>query len=126
MTARFDKLLPALVRGEVEFILIGGVAAVVHGSARVTYDVDICYARTPTNIARLVPALLSHHPYLRGAPPGLPFTWDEGTLRHGLNFTLTTDLGDLDLMGEAIAICCRGRSRSKRLRCGSDVLICQL
>ena len=39
-------------------------------------------------------------PYLRGAPPGLPFTWDDATIRRGLNFTLTTALGDLDLLGE--------------------------
>lgn len=39
-------------------------------------------------------------PYLRGAPEGLPFTWDVETLAAGLNFTLTTTLGDLDLLGE--------------------------
>ncbi len=37
---------------------------------------------------------------MRGAPPGLPFRWDERTLRSGLNFTLTTTLGFLDLLGE--------------------------
>lgn len=41
-----------------------------------------------------------HHPYLRGAPPGLPFRWDVATLERGLNFTLTTDVGDLDAFGE--------------------------
>ncbi|MGI8436181.1 MAG: hypothetical protein ACR2NX_04660 [Chthoniobacterales bacterium] len=102
MTAQFDKLLPTLVRSHVDFILIGGVAAVVHGSARVTYDVNVCYARTPVNIAQLVRALESSHPYLRGAPPGLPFVWDDRTIRSGLNFTLTSDLGDLDLLGEVI------------------------
>jgi hypothetical protein len=39
-------------------------------------------------------------PYLRGAPPGLPFRLDTPTLRRGLNFTLSTTLGDLDLLGE--------------------------
>jgi hypothetical protein len=39
-------------------------------------------------------------PYLRGAPPGLPFRWAAETLRRGLNFTLTTQAGDLDLLGE--------------------------
>lgn len=41
-------------------------------------------------------------PYLRGAPPGLPFTFDIDTLRRGLNFTLTTASGDIDLLGEVI------------------------
>ena len=40
------------------------------------------------------------HPYLRGAPPGLPFQFDLETVRRGLNFTLTSDAGDLDLLGE--------------------------
>jgi hypothetical protein len=39
-------------------------------------------------------------PYLRGAPPGLPFSWSVETLSKGLNFTLTTSAGDLDLLGE--------------------------
>ncbi len=47
-------------------------------------------------------ALAPLSPYLRGAPPGLPFRWDEDTLRRGLNFTLTTSRGDIDLLGEII------------------------
>ena len=39
-------------------------------------------------------------PYLRGAPPGLPFVWERATLLHGLNFTLETSLGQIDLLGE--------------------------
>ena len=45
-------------------------------------------------------ALSPHAPYLRGAPPGLPFRLDLETLRAGLNFTLTTALGPIDLLGE--------------------------
>lgn len=41
-------------------------------------------------------------PYLRGAPPGLPFRFDPDTIRRGLNFTLTTSLGSLDLFGEIV------------------------
>ena len=52
------------------------------------------------NFKRLARTLNRFSPYLRGAPPGLPFTWDERTIRNGLNFTLTTRLGDLDLLGE--------------------------
>jgi predicted nucleotidyltransferase len=96
----FKALLRVLSEGGVEFILVGGVAATVHGSSRLTVDVDVVYARGPANIERLVLALTPYHPYLRGAPPGLPFRWDVRTLQQGLNFTLTTDLGDLDLLGE--------------------------
>jgi hypothetical protein len=96
----FGAVLGALGDAGVEFIVVGGLAAVVHGSARVTQDVDVVYSRTPENIARLVRALAPHEPYLRGAPPGLPFRWNEETVRRGLNFTLTTRLGALDLLGE--------------------------
>ena len=96
----FKALLRILSDAGVEFIVVGGVAAAVHGSARATFDLDVVYRRTPEGIDRLVLALLPYHPYLRGAPPGLPFRWDAATVRRGLNFTLTTDLGDLDLLGE--------------------------
>lgn len=101
MTA-LPELFEALTAREVEFIVVGGVAAVAHGSARLTQDVDIVYARTPENIARLVAALAPHEPYPRGAPPGLPFRWDTQTVQAGLNFTLTTWLGDIDVFGEIV------------------------
>jgi hypothetical protein len=63
---------------------------------------DIVYARDRENLARLVAALGSYNPYLRGAPPGLPFHFDERTLAAGLNFILTTSLGDIDLLGEIV------------------------
>ena len=98
----FKALLRTLSESGVEFILVGGVAATVHGSTRLTIDVDAVYRRTTENIDRLVLALTPYHPYLRGAPPGLPFRWDAATVKRGLNFTLTTDIGDLDLLGEIL------------------------
>ena len=97
----FAALLRALVEGKVEFVVIGGMAAVAHGSAHVTVDLDVVYERSEANIARLAAALAPLAPYLRGAPPGLPFRFDPPTIRAGLNFTLTTAAGDLDLLGEA-------------------------
>ena len=102
MSAQFDKLLPLLVNGAVEFILIGGVAGNVLGSARLTFDVDVVYNRSRANLEKIATILKPHYPYLRGAPPGLPFVLDVPTLRNGLNFTLTTGLGDLDLLGEVV------------------------
>ena len=99
---RFGDLLGTLASAGVDFVLVGGVAAVAHGSARSTQDLDIVYRRDPDNLQRVVNALGPHHPYLRGAPPGLPFRLDVETLRAGLNFTLTTDLGWIDLLGEII------------------------
>lgn len=97
----FQRLLAALSLGGVEFVIIGGFAATAHGSAHVTVDLDIVYGRSTENVTRLADALRPLTPYLRGAPPGLPFQLDADTIRRGLNFTLVTAAGDLDLLGEA-------------------------
>jgi hypothetical protein len=98
----FHALIRLLVEGNIEFIVVGGAAATAHGSARLTVDLDVVYRRTSENIARIVSTLNPLEPYLRGAPPGLPFDWSEETIHKGLNFTLTTALGALDLLGEII------------------------
>lgn len=97
---RFADLLRALSKHGVEYVLMGGVAAAAHGSARATQELDIVYSRHDENLDGLVSALEPLHPYLRGAPPGLPFRLDKPTLKAGLNFTLTADLGWIDLLGE--------------------------
>lgn len=96
----FRALIEALCHAEVRFVLVGGVAATLHGSARLTQDVDVVYARDERNLNRIVQALGPLRPYLRDAPAGLPFTLDEQTLAAGLNFTLSTSVGDIDLLGE--------------------------
>jgi hypothetical protein len=95
-----EALLRALAAAGAEVIVVGGVAATAQGSARVTMDLDLVYRRGAENERRVVAALAPLSPYLRGAPPGLPFRWDEETVRRGLNFTLTTAHGDVDLLGE--------------------------
>ncbi len=96
----FEALLDTLGRHEVAFIVVGGAAAIAHGSSQLTQDLDIVYLRSPANLNRLAAALVEYKPYLRGAPPGLPFVWDAVTLARGSNFTLVTSLGDIDLFGE--------------------------
>ena len=100
----FERILSGLCSADVSFVIIGGVAATVHGSARLTSAVDIVYERSRANIERLVEALAPLKPYLRGAPPDLPFRFDVETVRRGLNFTLTTDAGPLDVLGEITGV----------------------
>jgi hypothetical protein len=100
MAVDLAQIIPPLVRAKVDFILIGGMAAILHGSARVTFDVDVVYSRTDQNSDRLAAALAPHGPHPRGAPRDLPFSWDARTICNGLNFTLTTSLGDVDFFGE--------------------------
>lgn len=101
-TVPFDPvpILRQLIASAVDFVVIGGLAMRAHGSAHITEDLDVCYGRTDENMAALTAALAPIHPYLRGAPPGLPFRFDVPTIRAGLNFTLTTDYGSFDLLGE--------------------------
>ena len=96
----FEALLRTLDRNRVAYIIVGGAAALAHGSVRFTQDLAVVYSRSSGNLDRLVAALQDLKPYLRGAPPGLPFVWSRATLLHGLNFTLQTSLGLIDLLGE--------------------------
>jgi hypothetical protein len=97
----YRRAIDVLRGGGVRFIVIGGVAATAHGSTQLTNDLDVVYARGAADIERLAATLAAHHPYLRGVPPGLPFRFDAATIKMGLNFTLDTDFGPLDLLGEA-------------------------
>jgi hypothetical protein len=97
-------IIKQLLDHHVDFVVIGGLAMTIHGSAHVTRDLDICYGRTSENLKALVAAFTPLHPYLRGAPAGLPFKFDVETLQAGQNFTLTTDLGDVDLLGEVSGV----------------------
>lgn len=76
----------------VEFVVIGGWAAIFHGSAQVTNDLDICYSRDKENLRRLAGALAPYHPRPRGFPDQLPFV------------TLATDLDIIDLLAEVSGI----------------------
>ena len=100
---RLTKLVQALQEAEVDFVVVGSMAMSAHGSAHATQNLELCYRRAPDNLERLVQALAPLKPRLRveGEPEGLPFLWDAETLRRGLNFTLLTHHGDVDLLGWA-------------------------
>ncbi len=111
MNERGDKpiletgpLLDALDRNEVEFVVIGGVAGLAHGSAYPTYDLDIAYARDARNLERMAQALRDIGVTLRGAPEDLPFQVDAKTLDAGMNFTFLTEFGEFDILGHVDGI----------------------
>ena len=95
-----EEPLKLLGKYEVKCAIIGGVASSLYGSTILTNDLDVCYARDATNLEKLAKALQAVNAKLRNAPPDLPFLLEADTLRHGLNFTFTTDVGSLDLLGE--------------------------
>lgn len=92
-------LLRALVEHRVEFVLIGGIASAARGSPTTTVDVDICYRRSAANLRHLADALRNMNARLRGAAEAVPFLLEAETLEAGDHFTLSTSLGDLDLLG---------------------------
>lgn len=104
MATDFRALVDALSAEQVDYVVIGGVALVLQGAPRTTADLDICYDRSSENVERLARSLAPWNPRLRGAPDGLPFRLDARTIRSGLNFTLTTDRGDIDLLGEVTGV----------------------
>jgi len=99
-----EKLLESsLLENNVEFVVVGGVAATAFGSAYVTKDLDICYKRSKENIRKLVQTLSTLNPRLRGSDESalpVPFYFDERTLQNFANFTLITSLGSIDLLAE--------------------------
>ncbi len=93
-------LLEPLIRHDVDFVLVGGMAGSAHGSNYPSYDVDIAYARDRGNLERLVAALAEIGVTLRGGPPDLPFQLEVRTLENGVNFTFVTPHGDLDVLAD--------------------------
>ena len=103
----FAQMWEAMVREDVRFVIIGGVAAVAQGSARDTNDLDICYDPAPDNTTKLVKLLNRWNARLRvpdGSGARLPFTIDARTFRDSPVMTLETDLGRIDLMDQVTGI----------------------
>jgi predicted nucleotidyltransferase len=95
------KLLQALADNAVDFVLVGGLAGLLHGSSYPTFDLDIVYARDKQNISRLTAALQGIGVRPRGAPADLPFGLDERTIENGSNLTFETEFGPFDILGHA-------------------------
>ncbi len=98
------SLLGPLVRHGVDFVVIGGVAGLAHGSAYPTFDLDVAYSRETGNIPRLVGALSELGVSLRGAPRDLAFILDAKTIENGSNFTFETKHGNFDVLAHVDGI----------------------
>ena len=100
----YRPLLRLLTEAGVEFVVIGGVAGVMYGSPIPTFDVDIAIVRRRETLEKLVAVLAPLAPRPRGMPNNLPFIFDEQTLRSSSVLTLTTTLGDLDILSEPAGV----------------------
>lgn len=96
---RPEEILGALSRNGVRYVLIGGFAAVIHGSPYVTTDVDIVPESSSANLSRLSAALseLGARVWTSSEPDGLPFRHDAESLGRVQIWNLVTDHGRLDI-----------------------------
>ncbi len=97
-------MLGQLASHRVRFVVIGGVAAQLHGSARLTKDLDVLYDTAPDNLELLARLLTRWRSYLRGVEPGLPFTPDAQTIKSIEVLTLQTEHGKLDVFQRVAGI----------------------
>jgi hypothetical protein len=95
-----EQIIMALIDGQVDFIVVAGVSAVLHGPPIVTQDLDISYRRSPESLHRFAEALRPFRPRFRGFRPGLPNLFDELSLQQGAKFTLEVENENLDLMAK--------------------------
>jgi len=96
---RPKESLAVLEREHVDYVVIGGLASILHGANTFTRDLDICPLRTPENLERLAKALRTLRARIRteDAPEGLPFACDASFFRTIAMVNLVTDNGDLDV-----------------------------
>ena len=92
-----EEMLRRLVAGGVDFVVIGGIAAIAHASPRLTQDLDIVYATDDPNLEALGRVLVEMGAKLRGVDDDVPFVADARTLEGVQLLTLDTELGQLDV-----------------------------
>jgi len=98
-----SELMRRLVSSQVEFVLVGGFAAVAHGVTLVTRDVDICCRFNEANLLLIQEAFADLHPVHRSRPD-LPLQLTSEQCSMLKNLYLKTDLGVVDCLGEVLGV----------------------
>jgi hypothetical protein len=99
-----ELLLNRLIQGDVEFVIVGGFAAVAHGVSLPTQDIDVCCRFTPENLLKLQEAITDLHPVHRMVPSRPPLQLTVETCAGLRNLYLDTDWGQLDCLGEILGL----------------------
>jgi hypothetical protein len=94
----FLNLLERLVEAGVDFVIIEGLAGVVHGCTYVTQDIDICCDFSPVNLLTLQRAISDLHPLHRMTPKRKKLQLTEQMCGQFKNLYLDTDIGQLDCL----------------------------
>ncbi|MEN6383901.1 MAG: DUF6036 family nucleotidyltransferase [Phycisphaerales bacterium] len=104
MSDKFSNLIDKLRDSNVQFVIIGGLAGIVHGTTRTTQDVDICCKFTPENILKLFNAIKDTHPVHRMNPGRPVLDLNPVNVKNFKNLYLDTDIGQLDCINEVQGI----------------------
>lgn len=99
-----EGIIGRLVQARVDFVIVGGFAAMVHGSSLLTMDIDICCDFSPENLLRLQNAVADLHPVHRMTPKRIPLVLTPDTCRGLKNLYLDTDFGQLDCLGSVLGV----------------------
>ncbi|HWL94352.1 MAG TPA: nucleotidyltransferase [Phycisphaerae bacterium] len=97
-------ILRRLSDAGVEYVIVGGVAAVAHGSHQVTEDLDVCAPLTRENVARILAALEGLNPCWRMLPARPPMPLDVALLATYKNLYIVTDWGVIDILSEITGV----------------------
>jgi hypothetical protein len=101
---QLTEILRRIYVSGVEFSIIGGYAAILHGVSALTRDIDLCVRFTPENLRRIEAAVKDLHPYHRLAANRLPLELTDELCVRLKNLYLQTDLGKLDCLSEVAGI----------------------
>lgn len=99
-----NNLLKLLLENDVEFVIVGGFAAVVYGSSVVTKDLDVCAPMTSEQLQKLRECLADLHPKHRQTPQKLSFLEVPENWSGMKNLYIQTDLGVLDVLGQVTGV----------------------
>jgi hypothetical protein len=99
-----NNLLQRLCDADIEFVVVGGFAAMLHGSSLMTRDLDVCAVLTRDNVAKLRHAFRDLHPAHRLTPDKLSFLDNPDPAVEVRNLCLRTDLGPLDLLSSIAGV----------------------
>jgi hypothetical protein len=102
--AHVEKLIGRLVQHQVDFVIVGGFAAIAHGCSIRTQDLDVCCDFSGRNLLRLQAALDGIHPVHRMHPRRPPLALTPETCEGWKNLNLDTDEGQLDCLGSIAGV----------------------
>jgi hypothetical protein len=99
-----NRLYQRLCDAEIDFVIVGGFAAVLHGSSLVTRDLDVCALLTQENVGKLREVLRDLHPVHRLSSQKLSFLDNPDPEVRLNNLYLGTDLGSVDLLSNILGV----------------------